>query len=75
MDGGRRSKESRTNPPPVINQILSLLSQTDNTQLSQRYDLMTTADALHNLSTYAAFTQHVEIGSDTRFDALRQGSE
>ncbi len=36
-------------------------------ELATRYDLMTTADALHNPSAYAAFAQHVALGSDTRY--------
>jgi len=35
--------------------------------LDTRYDLMTTSNALHNESSYAAFAQHVAIGTDTRF--------
>jgi hypothetical protein len=60
---------------PAQAAVLSLPPQADNPQLARRYDLMTTADALHNPSAYAAFPQHVAIGSDTRFGALRQGPE
>ena len=48
---------------------LGLPHQPDNPHLDTRYDLMTTSNALHNPSSYAAFAQHVAIGTDTRFGA------
>ncbi|MEO6712817.1 MAG: hemopexin repeat-containing protein [Mycobacteriales bacterium] len=46
---------------------LGLGHEPNHADLATRYDLMSTADALHNPSAYAAFAQHVAIGSDTRF--------
>ena len=40
-----------------------------------RYDAMPSSDALHNPSAYAAFAQHVAIGSDTRFGDANHGPE
>jgi hypothetical protein len=54
---------------------LHLTHQGNNAGLSQRYDLMSTADALHNPSAYAAFAQHVAMGSDTRFGDGNPGPE
>jgi len=36
---------------------------------------MPSADAVHNPSAYAAFAQHVAIGTDTRFGDANQGPE
>lgn len=46
---------------------LGLPTQPNDPNLATRYDLMTTANALHNPSSYAAFAQHIHYGSDTRF--------
>jgi hypothetical protein len=46
---------------------LGLPHQPDNPDLDTRYDHMTKRNALHNPSSYAAFAQHVAIGTDTRF--------
>jgi hypothetical protein len=54
---------------------LGLPTQPNQPGLSTRYDLMTTAQAVHNPSAYAAFAQHVAIGSDTRFGDVREGPE
>jgi hypothetical protein len=48
---------------------LGLPQQPDNPDFGTRYDLMTKRNALHNPSSYAAFAQHVAIGTDTRFGA------
>ena len=54
---------------------LGLPVQPDNPALAIRYDLMSTAQAVHNPSAYAAFAQHVAIGSDTRFGDAQEGPE
>jgi hypothetical protein len=54
---------------------LGLPPQPDNPTLAIRYDLMSTADALHNPSSYAAFAQHIANGADTRFGDLNPGPE
>jgi hypothetical protein len=46
---------------------LGLPSQPNDPSLATRYDLMTTANALHNPSSYAAFAQHIHYGMDTRY--------
>jgi hypothetical protein len=46
---------------------LGLPRQANNPAFATRYDLMTTSNALHNASSYAAFAQHVANGADTRF--------
>jgi hypothetical protein len=37
------------------------------TEFATRYDLMTTANSLHNASSYAAFCQHIFYVADTRY--------
>lgn len=55
--------------------VLGLPMQPNHPQLANRYDLLMAAQAVHNPSAYAAFAQHVAIGSDTRFGAVNQGPE
>jgi hypothetical protein len=50
---------------------LGLPVQPNNPNFATRYDLMSTANSLHNSSSYAAFAQHVFNRSDTRFGAGR----
>lgn len=50
---------------------LGLARQPDTADFDTRYDLMSAADAQHNPSAYAAFAQHVALGTDTRFGAGR----
>ena len=47
------------------------LTSPNRPQFATRYNLMSTADALHDPSSYAAFAQHVFYGSDTRYGAAR----
>lgn len=54
---------------------LHLPHQGNRADLAARYDTMPTADAVHNPSAYAAFAQHVAIGTDTRFGDANQGPE
>jgi hypothetical protein len=54
---------------------LHLPHQANRADLAARYDTMPTSDAVHNPSAYAAFAQHVAIGSDTRFGDANQGPE
>ncbi len=46
---------------------LGLPTTPNDPNLSTRYDLMTTANALHNPSSYAAFAQHIFYSIDTRY--------
>lgn len=46
---------------------LGLPRRSNIASLATRYDLMTTATALHNPACYASFAQHIFYGSDTRF--------
>jgi hypothetical protein len=54
---------------------LGLPVQPNRADLAVRYDLMNTAQAVHNPSAYAAFAQHIAIGADTRFGDANQGPE
>ncbi|HEY7308924.1 MAG TPA: hypothetical protein VH643_06095 [Gemmataceae bacterium] len=54
---------------------LGLPTQANRSDLAVRYNNMTTSDAVHNPSAYAAFAQHVAIGSDTRFGDGKSGPE
>ena len=47
------------------------LTSPNQSAFATRYNLMSTADSLHNPSSYAAFAQHVFYGSDTRYGAGR----
>ncbi len=60
---------------PAAAPALGLPPQPNNPLLADRYDLLSTADALHNPSSYAAFAQHIANGADTRFGALNPGPE
>ncbi len=46
---------------------LGLTFVPDMAAFATRYDQMTTADALHNPSSYAAFCQHIFYAADTRY--------
>jgi hypothetical protein len=54
---------------------LGLPVQPNRDDLAVRYDAMNTTQAVHNPSAYAAFAQHIAIGSDTRFGDANQGPE
>jgi hypothetical protein len=54
---------------------LGLPPQADNSGLATRYDLLPTADAVHNPSSYSAFAQHIANNADTRYGALVSGPE
>lgn len=46
--------------------LFGMAFQADNTAFAKRYDLMNTADALHNPAAYAAFARHLAFGADSR---------
>jgi subtilisin family serine protease len=47
------------------------LTSPNRIQFAARYNLMSTPDAQHDPSSYAAFAQHIFYGSDTRYGAGR----
>lgn len=46
--------------------LFGIAFQGDRADITGRYDLMNTADALHNAAAYATFVQHVALGTDSR---------
>lgn len=51
---------------PAAAPPLGLTPVPDTTTFATRYDLMNTADSLHNPSSYATFARHVFFGHDSR---------